>query len=328
MSGDVVSVAIPVRDGGPRFREVLDAVLAQRVDRALEVVVADSGSTDGTREHALERGATVVDVPPAEFSHGGTRNLLMERTAGAHVAYLTDDAVPASDSWLRELLAGFDDAPDVGLVYGPYVPRPDSSPMVRRELTEFFAALAPDGRPRVDRGLPPGELRPGPVTFYTDANGCIARHAWERVPYRPVTYAEDQLLALDMLRAGYAKVYRPAAAVVHSHDYPPAEYFGRFFDEFRALREVYGHVQEVGVRYSLGTARRQVLGDRELMRSEGRRGRELARGTLDSALYHFLRAAGATLGSRADRMPPGLRRALSRERRAGFDPVDASAFGP
>jgi glycosyltransferase involved in cell wall biosynthesis len=320
--GTQVSVAIPVRDGGPGFADVLEAILAQRLDQPVELVVADSGSSDGTRELALARGARVIDVPPHEFSHGGTRNLLMERTAGDHVAFLTADAVPADERWLAELLAGFEDAPDVGLVYGPYVPRDDASPMVRRELAEFFAAMSPDGRPRVDRGLRPGERRPGQVTYYTDANGCVARRAWERVPYRPVTYAEDQLLALDMLAAGFAKVFRPRAAVVHSHDYPPAERFGRFFDEFRALREVYGHVEEVGLRHSLGTVRRSVRSDRELMRREGAAGPDLLRGTLDSALFHVLRGAGAALGSRADRIPAPVRRVLSREGRASFDPVE------
>ena len=304
------------------FHDMIDAVLSQRLDGTVEVLVADSGSTDGTREAALARGARLIDVPPEEFSHGGTRNLLMEQSTGEYVAFLTADAVPADESWLAELLAGFDDAPDVGLVYGPYVPRRDASPMVRRELTEFFAGMSPDGRPRVDRGLPAEARRPGPVTFYTDANGCIARRAWERVPYRPVTYAEDQLLALDMLAAGFAKVFRPRAAVLHSHDYPPFERFGRFFDEFRALREVYGHVEEVGLRHTLGTARRAVIRDREFMRREGATGRDVRRATLDSALFHGLRAAGAALGSRSDRIPAPLRRVLSREGRASFDPIE------
>src|SRR5205823_2255558 len=156
-----------------------------------------------------------------EFSHGGTRDLLMRRAAGDHVAFLTDDSVPASDEWLANLLAAFDIADDVALAYGPYIPRPDASGMVVRELSEFFASLSPDGKPRVDRGLRDEDRRPGPVTFHTDANACVARSAWERVPFRPVTCAEDQLLATDMLAAGYAKAYMPAAAVVHSHDEPP-----------------------------------------------------------------------------------------------------------
>src|SRR5437764_10972769 len=320
-AGGQVSVAIPGRDGGAVFADLLGAALTQRLDRPVEVVVADSGHTDGPRELALAAGARVVDVPPAQFSHGGTRNLLMERSTGDHVAFLTADAVPVGEDWLAELLAGFDDAPDVGLVYGPYLPRPDASPMVRRELIEFFGAMSPDGQPRVDRALRPEDRRPGPTTFYTDANGCLSRRAWERVPYRDVTYAEDQLLALDMMAAGFAKVFRPRAAVVHSHDYPPVGRLGRFFDEFRALREVYGHVEELGLRYTLGTARWAVIRDREFMRREGAAARDIRRATLDSALFHILRAAGAAPGSRADRIPAPGRRGLSRVPPASSDPV-------
>ena len=279
--------------------------------------MADSGSTDGSRELAERRGAVVVDVPSGGFSHGGTRNLLMERSSGTHVAFLTQDAVPASDSWLARLLEGFELAPDVALAYGPYLPRAGASAMVARELTEFFAALSPDGLPRVDRGLREGDQRPGPVTFFTDANGCVARWAWERVPFRAVAYAEDQLLAADMLAAGLAKAYMPEAAVVHSHDYPPLQRFRRFFDEFRGLREVYGHVEEVGLRYTLGTARRNVRADRAFAATRGEK--EVA---VDSARFHLLRAAGAALGTRADRLPPAVRRWCSLEGRADFSPLN------
>ena len=60
------------------------------------------------------------------------------------------------------------------------------------------------------------------------------------MPFREIAYAEDHLLAQDMLRAGYAKVYMPDAAVVHSHEYSPAQWLRRSFDEARAVRDVYG----------------------------------------------------------------------------------------
>ena len=316
-----VSVAIPVRNGGATFPPLLDAIRAQRVDREVEIVVADNESTDGSRAEAERRGAVIVDVPRGEFSHGGTRELLMRRSRGDHVAFVTADVLPAGETWLAELLAGFDDAEDVGLVYGPYVPRPDASTAVTREITEFFRSLSPDGAPRVDRGLP-DPLRPGPVTFYTDANGCVARAAWERVPFRAVTNAEDHVLAIDMLRAGYAKVFRPSAAVIHSHDPPPLERFRHMFDEFRALREVYGHVEEAGWPYTPAVIRRGVRRDRAWLRARGRSGWELDRATLESLGYHSIRTAAAILGTRADRLPPAVRRALSRDRRDRFDPVE------
>src|SRR5215207_9069768 len=103
-----VTVAIPVRNGGPLLREVLAAVRAQRLERPVELLVADSGSTDGSAELARSFGATVLGVE--RFSHGGTRNLLAERARGEYVAFLTQDAVPADERWLAKLLAGFDQA--------------------------------------------------------------------------------------------------------------------------------------------------------------------------------------------------------------------------
>jgi rhamnosyltransferase len=183
--------------------------------------------------------------------------------------------------------------------------------MVRREFEELFARER-----RVERLEDAGSM-----TFFTDANGCVLRSAWERVPFRPVRYAEDQLLARDMLHAGYAKVYEPDAGVVHSHDYPPLDRFRRFFDEFRGLREVYGHVEEAGARHTLGTIRNQVVADRRWLRNQGVAGRELDRATLRSVGFFGLRAAGAILGSRADRLPSPVRKACSLEGRKTFEPA-------
>ena len=197
--------------------------------------MADSGSTDGSAQLARRHGAEVIDVPAGEFSHGGTRNLLIERASGSHVALLTQDAVPADDRWLARLLEGFELADDVGLVFGRYRARPDASrdgPARARRVVRL-------ARPRGSRSAGLWRTCDGTRSlFFTDANGCVARAAWEQVPFREVAYAEDQLLARDMLAAGYAKVYRPDAAVIHSHDYSPLDQLRRSFDEWRGLREV------------------------------------------------------------------------------------------
>jgi rhamnosyltransferase len=261
---------------------------------------------------AQRHGAQVVSIPRESFSHGETRNRLMQETRGSRVAFLTQDATPASERWLESLLRGFDRADRVGLVYGPYRPRPDAPHWIRREYREFFGSS-----PVVERDVSAGRL-----PFYSSANGAVLREAWEQVPFRPVTYAEDQMLARDMLAAGWAKVYEPDAAVVHSHAYPPAEQFGRLFDEFRALREVHGHVEQAGLRHTLGTLRRQVARDREFLRAEGAEQTALDRATLESLRFHAIRATASALGTRADRLPPRVRAALSRDGRESFEPVD------
>ncbi len=310
----VVTVAIPVLDGGRLLAETLAAVRAQRVDREVELIVADSGSTDGSAEVARRHGATVIAVE--RFSHGGTRNVLMERARGEHVAFLTQDATPADEHWLARLLGGFELAGDVALAYGPYRARPQAPMAVRRELDAWFASLAPDGRPRVDRVADPHG--PGAATFFTDANGAVARAAWERVPFRDVPYAEDQALALDMLRAGFAKAYVPDAAVLHSHEYGVLAQFRRAFDEWRGLREIHGHVQPAAPLRTLLTIQRDVRDDVAAVAGSGAGPAVVAREAARSVRHWTVRAAGAAAGSRADRLPPAVRRWCSLERRAGF----------
>ena len=194
---------------------------------------------------------------------------------------------------------------------------------MRLELERWFClARRPTAAPRVDRldahervACRPPQLI-GARGFFTDANACIARAAWQRVPFREVPYAEDRLLAIDMLRAGYAKAYVPDAAVLHSHAYSPREELRRCFDEWRGLREVYGWREPLS---PVHLARR-LRG--ELGRARRRAGRAAAaaserRATLAAvARHHVVRLAGSLLGSRADRLPTPARGAGCRWRGA------------
>jgi glycosyltransferase involved in cell wall biosynthesis len=327
-----VSVAIPVRDGGALFGEVLRALASQTV--AHELVVCDSGSRDGSLQLARSHGARVLQIAPERFSHGGTRNLLMDAAAGAHVALLTQDSVPADERWLERLLGGFALADDVALVYGPYRPRAQASPAVRMELESWFGSLSSDGAAQVERlderersTLQTIELI-GRRGFFTDANACVARAAWQRVPFRAVPYAEDRVLAIDMLRAGYAKAFVPQAAVIHSHSYTPTQQLRRCFDEWRGLREIYGWREPASpghllsrLRGALGNARAELIGERAPL---GRRVRTLA----NVGAHELVCLSGALLGSRADRLPARVRRAISLEGQASFaalQSIDAAA---
>jgi glycosyltransferase involved in cell wall biosynthesis len=303
------SVAIPVRNGGALFAGVLAALATQTI--AHELIVCDSGSTDGSRERARECGARVIEIAPECFGHGSTRNLLMDTAAGTHVALLTQDAQPTDARWLERMLAGFKLAGDVALAYGPYRPRADAGAPVRLALDRWFRSLSPDGTPQIER-LSEGERSLPAVAFvgrrgfFTDANACIARAAWERVPFREVPYAEDRVLALDMLRAGYAKAFLPDAAVVQS----------------RALLEVYSWREPSSPAQLVRQLRGELSQARRQLRAEGvppiRAGATLAA----VARHHALARAGALLGSRADRLPPALTRRLSLEGRAGCTPLN------
>lgn len=288
-----VSVAIPTLDGALELDRTLAAVRAQ--DVAAEIVVLDSESTDGTREVARCHGAAVHVLARRTFGHGSARNTLMELTSGDRVAFLTQDAEPAGAGWLRALLA-----PEAALTYGPYRARPGAGASLRREYAEFFDAL-----PRVWTAADlPDPPMPGPATFAGSANLCLSRRAWSAVPFRDVPYAEDQQLALDLLRAGHAKAYVPDAAVLHSHEYGSLERARRYFDEFRALHELYGWTAPASPAVLAGTVRAEV-----------RRDRAFGGAVAPSVAWHAARVIGAALGTRADRLPAALRRRMSLEGR-------------
>jgi rhamnosyltransferase len=321
-----VTVAIPVRDGGPLLARVLDSLSRQTV--AHELLVCDSGSSDGSLELAREHGARVLQMPAAEFAHGRTRNLLMAEAHTSHVALLTQDAEPAREDWLERLLEGFGLAPETALVYGPYRPRASASLAVRLELERWFASLSPAGAPRVDcltadERVAPAVSLVGPQGFFTDANACILREAWTRVRFRDVAYAEDRALALDMLRAGYAKVYIPDAAVIHSHDYSAAQELRRCFDEWRGLLEVYGW-REPATPLRLAQRLRGELAQaaRELERGPIPRSERWG-ALIALARHNVVRLVGMLLGSHADALPGAVRGRLSLERRPGFAPLAA-----
>ena len=124
---------------------------------------------------------------------------------------------------------------------GSQIPRPDAFPLLRYEIKGVF------------NGFGPGF---GTTLFYEDASFRTRVCATPspstptstpparkdiltgEVPYRDVSYAEDQLLGRDVISAGYIKAYAPRAAVLHSNEMTVSEYDDRMFEETQGLREV------------------------------------------------------------------------------------------
>ena len=143
--------------------------------------------------------------------------------------------------------------PDVAIVYGPYLPRPDVSPAARLELEAWFRSLAPEGVPRVDRlseqERPSGPSDRGLPASRADRSAGLL-HRRERLhralglgacalPRCPATPRTGRWRSTCCAPATQRCSCR-RAAVWHSHDYTTLEYLRRCFDEWRGLREVYG----------------------------------------------------------------------------------------
>ena len=276
-----VTVAIPVYNGARYLDEVLGAVRAQQVDREVELLIIDSGSTDGSLEIAERHGARIhrSPRPSSRTAARATSPCSSPRATTSRSSPRTRRRRTTAGS--RRMLDGFAQADDVALVFGPHDPRPDASHMIKCEMERHFATLANGAGVDIQRiehtgpGMRAYRAYPGRWTFFSDVNGAVAKWAWERFPYRSVPYAEDQLLGREVVEAGLAKVFHPEARVVHSHDYPPLQFFRRYFDEFRSLREVLGHVEALGWRRTPMTIRGLIGHDKRWLRRQGVRGTDL-----------------------------------------------------
>src|SRR6476659_10303760 len=135
----MISVVIPVLNGAELLDEVLGAVTSQVIDEPFEVLVIDSESTDGSLEIvAAHPGVRLIEIDKSEFGHGRTRNLGVQNTSGELIAFLTQDATPASEHWLAAYRDAFRLAPNVGAACGPHLPRPGASPIMARLLRDHF----------------------------------------------------------------------------------------------------------------------------------------------------------------------------------------------
>ncbi|HVL48234.1 MAG TPA: glycosyltransferase [Candidatus Thermoplasmatota archaeon] len=234
-----VSILLPTKNAGPLLARVLAQIFAQKTRHRFEVIVADSGSTDGTLQLLLEFPITVVHVPPAEFNHGGTRNLLASHARGEYLVFLTQDAVPADEHWLERLVEPLARGDAVG-AYARQVPRADTDPINAFFLDEMYPATS-----RVQylngQGLTLDTVR------FSNASSAMKRSVWAATPFRPdIIMAEDQDWSVRVLKGGGRIAYVAESRVEHAHHYTLGETFKKYFDSGVSYREM--HLSHTGLR--------------------------------------------------------------------------------
>jgi rhamnosyltransferase len=314
-----VSIIIPTKNPGIVFKNVLLAVLSQDAPFKYEVLVIDSGSTDGTLEYIASIGDPRVRlhcIEPSSFGHGRTRNVGIAMTTGEYAVLITHDAMPADSSWLTAMVALADDEPQIAGVFGRHIAYPDADPLTARELELHFAGF--DAWPVVQLDDPEryacDQGYRQMLHFFSDNNALVRRSVWELIPYPDVDFAEDQIWAQKIIEAGYKKAYARDAVVMHSHDYRLFERLQRSFDEAYAFRRLFGYVLCRGPRTLVRSWLALTRRDLAFARAAGL-WRSHTITILRAPLDNFMRLLGHYLGSRGDRLPDGLRRRLSRDKR-------------
>jgi rhamnosyltransferase len=286
----MISIVIPVKNGGADLRRCLEAIRDQRVDDEVEVVVVDSGSTDGSPEVAEALGARVHRIPPEEFNHGATRNLGASLARGEVLVFTSQDAHAEGSETLARLVAPLRD-PGVGGVYGRQVAREGAKPP-----EEFFLDYLYGPEPRVQRAASARELSME-TTLFSNVFSATRRDVFDRFSFvGDINMSEDQEWAQRVLLAGHAIVYEPRAVVRHSHDYDLRAAFRRFYESGLSARRAYAPsggsllvVARTGLAY---------------LREEARwlRARRLLRWLPYAVLYEGVKGAGLVTGVVHDRV--------------------------
>lgn len=237
-----VSVAIPTKNGGPLFREVLGALHGQRLNVPWELIIIDSGSSDGTVEVAAAHGAKVLCIDPKTFDHGATRNQAIAHASGDIVVLMTQDAVPADEFLLEALVAPFSD-PMVAGAYARQSPRDDADVLTKRTLDNWLTGRRErEVRSIEDRAA---YAAMSPMERYMTCNfdnvcSAIRRSVWKDIPLRPTSFGEDIEWCRRALEAGWKIAYEPRAHVIHSHHRPLSYEYRRTYMCHRKLYELFG----------------------------------------------------------------------------------------
>ena len=311
-----VSVVIPTFNAGPDFEELLLQLDAQRGDFELEVVVVDSGSTDGTVELAARHGTLLHSVSKASFNHGATRDLGISLSSGEYVALTVQDAMPLDERWLAAMVENLREDLRVAAVYGRHVPRSEAG-LLTRALVGNLAVADLERREQEIQAtyssLPPAQRRR--IAAFDNVSSCLRRSVWEEFPFGETDFAEDLRWGKKVVEAGYTIVYEPRSVVVHSHERGALYDLRRHYVDQLVLDELFGARMVpslprliFGIPYST----RHVYG---LLRREDPTPEKKPRLLLEAATYALASQLGAYLGGKApsvSRLSPRLHARLHR----------------
>ncbi len=263
------TVFIPTYYGEEYIDDLFQRVFTQDVDFDYEVLCYDTSSGDATPEiikkyaqkHSNLRYKTLTKE---EYGHGKTRRDAAYDAKGEIVVYLSQDALPAHNRWLYEMVKPFSINEKIVGVVGKQDPRPHCVPMLKNEIRAVFGNMGNDLGLSLfyDDYFIKEQSQYDFISFYSDVNSAARRSVLTgEIPYKPVAYAEDQLFGRDLIDAGYIKVYTPRGNVVHSNDVKLRDYKNRLFDETLGLRRAGIEVKKPSIKVIVKIATKGVIKD-------------------------------------------------------------------
>ena len=277
-----VSIIIRTLNESRYLPQLLVAIESQSLPpEDVEVVVVDSGSTDGTQQIAERFGARLLHIDRKEFSFGRSLNRGCNAAFGEYLVLISGHCVPENKDWLAELIAPFTDQA-VAITYGRQLAGPETQFSEKQLFDNYF----------------PSSDTPPPNDFFcNNANAAVRKSVWEKYKYdEEVTGLEDMLLGKQVVKDGWRVKYCPQAAAYHYHHESWSQIQRRFEREAIALQQIMPEVHVTiwdAVRYWLAG----VLGDWSVAVSE----KQFLKHALPIAIYRSCQYYGAWRGNHAHR---------------------------
>jgi len=219
-----VSIIMRSFNEGWALCETLPALQRQEF-RDWELIVIDSGSTDGSVE--LIRRANprhFIQIKHEDYNPSRVMNHGMELARSEFGIFLNADATPVDQRWLGPLVNALRD-PQVAAVFGRQIPRPDCRAVFTHDYERCFGPRRESQRWE---------------HFFSMVSSGLRKDVWARRGFlEKMQYSEDDEYTRWCRSQGYRVLYCPESVVMHSHNYTPRQAYRRSYGEARALAAVW-----------------------------------------------------------------------------------------
>lgn len=223
---DVPLVSIIVRscNEGWALKDTLPALQNQDY-RKWELIVIDSGSTDGSTEIIRQAHPKhFIQLQKADYNPSRVMNRGMELARSECGIFLNADATPQGANWLRPLVTALQ-ARDTAAVFGRQIPRPDCQAVYACDYERCFG---------------PKPEWAAWDHFFSMVSSGLRKDIWAKRGFlETMQYSEDDEYTRWCVAQGFKVVYCPESVVMHSHNYTPEQAWRRSFGEGRALAAVW-----------------------------------------------------------------------------------------
>ncbi len=220
MSDPFVTIIMRSFNEAWALKGTLPALAAQDF-KNWELIVIDSGSTDGSQDLIRAVKPThLVQITPQEYNPSRVMNQGMRLAKSEFGIFINADATPQETSWLRPLVNALQD-PKTAACFGRQIPRPDCQ-----------AVFAND----YDRCFGPNRESAKWEHFFSMVSSGLRKDVWSQRGFREdLQYAEDDEYTRWCKSQGYAVAYVPESVAMHSHNYTPEQSYKRAFGDARAF---------------------------------------------------------------------------------------------